>query len=146
MAVSSRIYSHVFSYVLTAIPQSASSDLLSDTIKVMLATSSHTISRLTHTVYGDVSANEASGTGYTTGGATLGSKTYSTSSLTTTFDAADTVWTTVSLTSAASAHVYDTITGVPLICYQDFGGAQTTNAADFAIIWNASGLFSLSVT
>lgn len=144
MAVSSRLYAQVFVYIFTAIPQSGSSDLLSDSIKVALVNSSHTINRIGHATYSDLT-NEVSGTGYTAGGAALGSKTYATASLVTTFDAADTVWTTSSIPAAASAHVYGDATFKPLICYQDFGGSQTTNAADLAIIWNASGIFTLTV-
>ncbi len=46
-----------------------------DVIKVALVTSSYTPAQDTHDYWDDVSANEASGTGYTAGGATLGSKT-----------------------------------------------------------------------
>lgn len=51
------------------------SDYLSDTIKVSLHTSSYTLNLDTHETYSDLT-NEVPGTGgYTTGGATLGSKT-----------------------------------------------------------------------
>jgi len=50
------------------------SDYLTDTIKVMLATSSYAENLDTHETKADVT-NEVVGTGYTAGGATLGSKT-----------------------------------------------------------------------
>ena len=46
-------------------------DLDTDTIKVMLVTSTYTPNQDTHTKRSDVT-NEVSGTGYTAGGATLG--------------------------------------------------------------------------
>jgi len=48
------------------------SDYLSDTMKVMLAASGYTLS-LDHEVFADVT-NEVTGTGYTAGGATIGTK------------------------------------------------------------------------
>lgn len=121
-------------------------DYLSDTVKVALTTSTNGISQTADSVFADLT-NESSGTGYTAGGATLGTKTVGVASLTTTVDAADTTWTTVSIT-AGQAHVWDdTLTNPvdPLICYQDFGGNQVMVAADFVIQWNASGIFTVAV-
>jgi hypothetical protein len=50
-------------------------DLDSDTIKIALVTSSYTPNKDTHDFWDDIVANEASGTGYSAGGATLGSVT-----------------------------------------------------------------------
>lgn len=49
-------------------------DFLSDTIKMALASASYTPNLDTHEVFSDMT-NEVSGTGYSAGGATLGSKT-----------------------------------------------------------------------
>src|SRR5262245_47700718 len=49
-------------------------DFLSDTIKCALTNASHTPNLDTHELFSDLT-NEVSGTGYTAGGATLGSKT-----------------------------------------------------------------------
>jgi len=121
-------------------------DLLSDTIKVMLTTSSNGISQTADTVKADVT-NEISGTNYTAGGVTLGTKTYAASSLVTTFDAADSVWSTATFT-AAQAHIWDdtpTSPADPLISYADFGGDQAVAGADFTLAWNASGIFTITV-
>lgn len=68
-------------------------DLNTDTFKVALVLSGYTFSAA-HTVYADISASEHSNAnGYTTGGATLASVTFSQTSGTATFDAADTTWT-----------------------------------------------------
>ena len=117
----------------------------SDTIKCELCTISHTISQA-HTVKGDLT-NEASGTGYTAGGATLTSLSQNTASLTMSFDADDVSWTTATF-SAASAHLYDDTIATPvkpLISYVDFGGTQTVTAGTLTIIWNASGVWSITV-
>lgn len=125
----------------------ANIDYGSDTIKVMMSTSTYTPNQTTHTIKSDVT-NEVSGTGYTAGGVTLGSKAVNISSLTVMWDAADATWTTASF-SAANAVVYDDTVATPvkpLISYVDFGGTQTVSAADFTIIWNASGIWQVTVT
>lgn len=52
-------------------------DYLSDTLKVSLRTSSYTLNLDTHETYSDLT-NEVSGTGYSAGGATVGTKTITT--------------------------------------------------------------------
>ena len=78
-------------------------DFDTDTIKVALL-SGYTPSQA-HNYFDDVSADEISGTGYTAGGATLGSKTLVSSGGVATFDAADTSWSSSTL-SATHAVVY----------------------------------------
>ncbi len=112
-----------------------------DTIKVGLMTNSHTFTS-SNTVWSNVSANEASGTNYTAGGATLGSQTV-TVAATTKFDAADTSWSTVTIT-AYHAVVYDVTNTNSLICSFDFGGAKTATAGTFTIVWDANGIITLA--
>ena len=123
-------------------------DLLSNTIKEMLVTSSHTIAQTTHEVKSSIT-NEIAGTGgYTTGGHTLGTKTYAWSSLTSTFKAADQTY-AASTISAAQSHIYDddiAAPAKPLILYRDFGGTQSTSGTDFIIDNDAtSGIFQIVV-
>ena len=123
-------------------------DILSDTIKVTLHTSSNSISQTADTVFADLTNQLTTAGNYTAGGATLGTKTYAVSSLVTTFDAADTAWTTGTF-SADQAHIWDdtpTSPADPLISYIDFGGTQTVSSADFTIAWNASGIFTVTVS
>ena len=122
-------------------------DLLSDTIKVTLHTSSNSISQTADTLFADLTNQLSTAGNYTSGGATLGTKTYAVSSLTTTFDAADTVWTTATF-SADQAHIWDdtpTSPADPLISYVDFGATNSPSAADFTLAWNASGIFTITV-
>jgi len=119
----------------------------SDTIKVALVTSAYTPNQDTHDYWDDVVSNEATGTGYTAGGATLGSKTvtYTSGTNVTAFDAADVSWTTSTIT-ARYAVIYDDTPGTnatkPLIGYVDFGSDQSSSAGTFSIVWNASGIFT----
>src|SRR5438128_1789671 len=65
-------------------------DLDTDTIKFILLTSSYTPSQGSHDFRDDLGANEASGgSGYTSGGFTLASKTLAVATLTLNWDAAD---------------------------------------------------------
>ena len=81
----------------------------SDTIKVALATSTYTPNVDTHDFFNDMT-NEVTGTGYTAGGATLGSKTstYDTASDQIRLDAADVQWTTSTITARYGVVWYDT--------------------------------------
>jgi hypothetical protein len=94
-------------------------DYDSDTIKLMLVTSSFTPTQATNTTRNDFNANEATGgSGYPTGGFTLGTKTASLTSLTLNHDAAD---------------ISQAIVGGPFafrygIYYKSTGGAATTDA------------------
>jgi|SRR6478609_1111764 len=142
MAVSAKLYS-----IGMAKLANKEIDYDSDTIKVALATSSYTPNQNTHDYFNDIT-NEVTGTGYTAGGATLGSKTVTQSTTTHTFDAADTVWTTSTIT-ARYAIIYDATPGTaatnPLIAYVDFGADVSSTAGDFTITWSASGIFTLTV-
>jgi len=123
-------------------------DLDSDTIKVALCTSSYTPSQGTHDYFSDVT-NEVSGTGYTSGGATLSSKTASVSGTTFTFDAGDVEWTGSTIT-ARYAVIYDATPGTaatnPLIAYIDFGADVSTSDGTLTITWDAEGIFSATVS
>jgi hypothetical protein len=118
-------------------------DWVTDTIKVALATSTYTPNQDTHDFFNDVT-NEVSGTGYTAGGATLGSKTvvYSGASNKLVLDAADTSWATATFTARYAIVYKDTGSAAtsPLMGYVDFGGDQTVNSATFTIAWDADGV------
>jgi hypothetical protein len=143
MAVTALLYGKLFENQFGSAPINWSSD----TIKVALATSSYTPNQDTHDFFNDVT-NEVTGTGYTAGGATLGSKTatYTTGTNTCAFDAADTSWTTSTVT-ARFAIVYKstgTASTSPLICYVDFGADVVSSGGTFAITWDSAGIWSLA--
>ena len=123
-------------------------DLDSDTLKVMLCTSTYTPNQDTHQYKSSVT-NEVTGTGYTAGGATLGSVTvtYDTASNTLKLDAADTSWASSTIT-ARYAVVYDSTPASdatrPLICYVDFGADVVSSGGAFDITWDAAGIVTLT--
>ena len=126
---------------------SAQINFTSDTIKVALCSSSYVPDQDVHDFFDDIT-NEVTGTGYTAGGATLATKTsgYNATTNITTLDAADTVWSTSTIT-ARYAVIYKstgTASTSPLIGYIDFGSNQSSSAGDFTIQWNASGIVQLT--
>jgi len=120
----------------------------SDTIKVMLCTSTYSPNQDTHRYKSDVT-NEVTGTGYTAGGATLTSPTfaYTAGTNTLTLDAADTSWPSSTIT-ARYAVIYDSTPSTdatrPLLAYVDFGADVSTTAGTFSIVWDATGIITLT--
>lgn len=120
----------------------------SDTIKVMLCTSSYTPNQDTHRYKSDVT-NEVTGTGYTAGGNTLTSctATYTSGTNVLMLDAADTSWAGSTIT-ARYAVVYDATPATdatrPLICYIDFTTDQSSVGAAFNIAWDSAGIVTLT--
>jgi hypothetical protein len=141
MAVTANVYAQFF---LTL--ENKEVDWDTDTLKCMLLTSTYTPNQTTHKYKSDLT-NEVSGTGYTATGAALTSVTVTNSGLVMTFDAADTSWTTSTIT-ARYAVIYDSTPATdatrPLICLINFGADVSTTAATFLITWNASGIVSFT--
>lgn len=121
-----------------------------DTIKVALVSSSYTPNQDSHDYWDDVVANEVTGTGYTAGGQALASKTisYDSASNVITLDAADTVWSSATIT-ARYAVIYDdsgaTNSQKALIGYLDFGSDQSSTNAAFTITWDATGIARITI-
>ena len=107
-------------------------DIATDTLKIMLVTSSATVDVDATDYINDVNANEASATGYTAGGATLGTKsvTLTGASNKVVIDAADPSWTLTTSISFRYAIIYKD-TGVAstsvILCSIDFGSTQTVS-------------------
>ncbi len=109
-------------------------DLDTDTIKLMLVTSSYTPDQAAHNFRDDLGANEASGgSGYSAGGFTLASKTLTLSSLTLNWDAADI---SQAITGGPFAFRYGVFykarggasSADELIGYVDYGAQSVTDA------------------
>src|SRR5690606_21921979 len=128
-------------------------DLDSDTIKVMLCTSSYTPDQDTHQYKSDVT-NEVSGTGYTAGGTTISgglTVSYNATTNVLSFDGADVSWTGATLIGANApryAVIYDdTASNDPLIGYVDFGDdSYAPNGGTLSISWNASGIGAVTIS
>ncbi|KKK48160.1 hypothetical protein LCGC14_3147930 [marine sediment metagenome] len=115
-------------------------DLEGDTIKVTLYDNSHSFTA-TDTDY--TTDNELGATGgYSTGGNTLGSKSVN-EAATTSWDAADSVWTSATF-EAFHAVIYDTSVTNDLIASIDFSGGQSVVAGTFTIQFDASGIITLA--
>lgn len=125
-------------------------NLTTDTLKVMLL-SAYTVGSTQDTAQylSDVLAvaTEATGTGYTAGGQALSSVTWTASGHVYTLDAADTVWTSSTIT-AAYAVIYDSTPGTnatnPVIGYLDFGASIPSTSGSYTITWNASGILTVT--
>ncbi len=120
---------------------------VSDTVKVMLVTSSYTPDKDLHDFRDDVT-NEVVGTGYTAGGMALVNKahTQDDSNDRAVFNANDLVWSTATITARAAV-LYKSRGGASsadeLIAYVDFLADKSSTAADFTIQWHADGIFHL---
>lgn len=118
-------------------------------IKVSLHTSAYTPDQDTHEHFDDVT-NEVTGTGYTAGGAALGTKTITYTGATNVIkiDAADTTWSTSTIT-ARTAVIRDVDTGVaatePLIGYEESDANIVSTAGDFTIVWDSAGIATISL-
>jgi hypothetical protein len=124
-------------------------DLLSDTIKLTLHTSTWTPNQSTNEVKSDATNELTTAGGYTALGQALASKTYTTSSLVASFDAADVTWTGLSVTYRYGVLWDDTPTtpADPLIGYVDSGGDQTLSSTDLVFQWNsAPAIFQITVS
>jgi hypothetical protein len=145
MAVTSKLYANFLHLLLE---DGLAGSILSQTIKVALLTNAYTPNQSTHDYFNDVSANEVSGAGYTAGGATLGTKTCTISSLTTTFTGADVAWADATLSNVRYAVVYyasgDAATST-LICYTDFDSDKSVSAGTFTVGWVDNKVFTLTV-
>ncbi|MGB3706747.1 hypothetical protein [Gordonia sp. (in: high G+C Gram-positive bacteria)] len=142
MAVSAKLYANVHKLIANK-----EIDLDSDTIKVMLCTASYTPNQGTHQYKSSVTG-EATGTGYTAGGATLANVTATVTGNVFKFDADDVSWPGSTIT-ARYAVIYDSTPGSdasrPLIGYVDFGADVSTTSGAFQIVWNSSGIFTQTV-
>lgn len=125
-------------------------DLTSDeNLKAALFTNSVTTPNLTTAVgYGTApfNANEVSGTGYTTGGATLTGTTFAGNSGVATFDANDVTWSSSTLTGVRGVLIYDdsqaSDNGIVLV---DLGQDYATSNGNFVVQWDSDGIFALTL-
>jgi hypothetical protein len=144
MAVSHKLYGLGMEKIAEA-----SVDFLNDTVKVALVTSSYTFDQDTHDFWDDVSTNEVSGTGYTAGGETLGTKTvtYDAGTNEVRFDAADVTWTSSTITARYAVIYKDSGVAAtsPLIALVDFGQDEVSSNGDFGITWAANSVFKITV-
>lgn len=143
MAVTAKLYGKVLEHLANK-----RIDFDTDTVKVMLCTSSYAPNQDTHDYKDDVT-NEVSGTGYTAGGQTLASKTvtYNATTNTMTWDAADPSWNPATITARFAVFYVDTGTAStsPLIGYWDFGENFSSSGTEFRLTLPTTGLATFAV-
>ena len=122
-------------------------DLLSDSLKLTLHTNTYVPNQSTNEVKADATNELATAGGYTALGQALASKTNVSSSLVTTFDAADVTWTATSITHRIAVIWDDTVATPtdPLISWVDNGGDVTTSSTDLVYQWSVSGIWTFTV-
>lgn len=144
MAVTAFLYGNFINSVMNK-----EIDLDTDSIKVMLCTSTYTPNQDTHQYKSSVT-NEVTGTGYTATGQALTGVTvgYTAGTNVFKFDAADVSWAASTIT-ARYAVIYDASPASdatrPLIGYVDFGADVSSTGAAFTITWDAAGIFTVTV-
>jgi hypothetical protein len=106
-----------------------------NSFKLALYTSSATLGAAT-TAYS--STNEASGTGYSAGGAALTNVNPSSSGTTALTDFADLTFSSATITANGALIYNDTQAGDPAVCSLAFGGDKTSTAGDFTIQFPAA--------
>lgn len=111
-----------------------------DVFKIALFTSAASLDKTT-TAY--AATNEASGTGYSAGGATLTSVTASLSGDTLVIDAADASWAAASIT-ARGALIYNSSKSNKAVAVLNFGSDITSTAGTFLVTFDATGIVRLT--
>lgn len=143
MAVTVSLYNH------TAARFASGANAVGDTYKVMLCTAA-TFNAADTTLAGITKTEVANANGYTTGGATLANVAVTT--VTTNdakFDADDASWSASggSITASYAILYNDTDTDDPPVAFIDFGTSESAGTGtNFVIVWNASGIFTWTVT
>ena len=81
-----------------------------------------------------MTANENSGTGYTTGGSALTGVSLAQASNVVTFSAANITWSSATVTGYGDL-VYDTTASSVGLCFNYFGGVQSVTTGTFTLSW-----------
>jgi hypothetical protein len=103
-----------------------------DTYKLALYDNSASFTAAT-TAY--TATNEVSGTGYSAGGGTLTNVTPTSSGTTAFIDFDDLTFSTATITARGALIYNSSAAGNPAVCILDFGGAKTSTAGDFTIVF-----------
>lgn len=151
--------SKIFSaYITDVLNNTTAMDANSDTMKAALYNNSITPDQTVasaNTAYNAgqwANTNEVSdGTDWDAGGEPLTGVTSGFSSNVYTFDASNTPQsgTTCTLANVYGCLVYDDTIASPVadqgMCYNYFGGVNSVTAGTFTIVWNASGIFTITL-
>jgi hypothetical protein len=122
-------------------------DLLSDTLRLTLHTTTYAPNQSTNEVKADATNELATAGGYTALGQALASKTYAATALVTALDAADVTWPAFTGTFRYGVLWDDTPAAPadPLICLID-NTSQTITAMDLVFQWAAGGIVTITAS
>lgn len=152
--VNSKVFAQV---ILDALGNTAAFDLDTDVPKVALygnsGTPDNTVAAAS-SAYNTgqwTTSNEVSNGGWAAGGIALSSTTWQKASNVCTYDAADTAnGTAATVANVYGVLVYDDTLTTPVadqgLCYNYLGGPQSVTAGTLTVVWNASGIFALTLT
>ena len=117
----------------------------SHTINCALLDSNHTFVADNNT-WTAISANEASGAGYSAGGAILANKTVTQDDVNdrAAFDADDVTWGSSTVTARYAVLYDNTLIAKELVACFDFGQNYSSNNGNFTITWHANGIILLT--
>lgn len=140
MAATINFYNYFKKFALT----STAVDMVGDTIKLALCSSSYVPDIDTHIYFDDIT-NELSGGGYTAGGNILDSVTLTvdTTNDRIKIDANDESFASLSGTNVRTGVIYSsasTAAASPLIAYVDFGENKTFTNGTLTFTWHANGI------
>lgn len=145
MAVTAKYYGNFWKAALNK-----EVDINSDVIKLALLDNTHTPNQDTHDYFDDVVADEITGTGYTAGGATIGSLavTYDAGTNTVKIDGADVAWPSSTFDARYAVLYVDTGTDSTsvLIGYVDFDGVLSPSNGTLSVVWSAAGIATATVS
>ncbi len=97
--------------------------------------------------WGEINANEVSGTGYTAGGAEIENKTFVQSGGTAVLDGDNVSWPNSTITARWGVIYDNTPAGdadKKLLAYIDFGENKSTTDGTFELQWSEDGIFGIS--
>jgi hypothetical protein len=119
----------------------------STNVMCALCTSSYTPDQDAHEFYSSITGEVASGSGYTTKGAAIGSRSVSadTASNETRLIGGNVSWSSATFTARYAVIFRDTGTAgtSPLLGYVDFGTNMPVSAGTFTITWDATGILKI---
>jgi hypothetical protein len=127
----------------------AGQSLEAETHKGMLMLDAYTQNFDTHDFRDDLTANEATGTGYTAGGATITATEVTIASGVLTWDHADVSWASSTIANAMALVDYFNVGSAAtdqLICLSDFVTAVSTSNGTLLVTLAATGMFTWDYT
>jgi hypothetical protein len=142
-------------YIEDSLENTAALDLNSDTFKAALydnditpSQTAATASTLYNAGQWTAAGNEvADGTEWDAGGEPLTGVTFAPTAAVLKFDATDTPsgGSSATLANVYGCLVYDDTVGDQGVCYNYFGGVNSVTDGTFTIVWNSSGIFTITL-